>query len=209
LNIDEITKRLAFIKYLYRLGEKQAKQPEPMCWSAILTLHDTLELFLQLIAEHLEINRRRNNVHFMDYWTLTEPKLRELNKPVLTQKIAMERLNRARVDFKHLGINPSKSSIEDDFCVNTRIFLENNSLSVFDTDLFDISLVDLINCEKAKKYLKKAEKLQSEGNTEDALLNISAAFEYLIFDFKKKMKKKWTPYSAQFCYIYRLQRFEK
>jgi hypothetical protein len=189
LDSEDIAKRLAFIKYLYTVGENQTKKPEPMCWSAVLTLHDTIELFLQLIAEQLNVNQRLRDIHFMEYWSLTEPKLRELNKPMLTQKIAMERLNKARVDFKHYGNPPSKTSIENDFCSNTKIFLEDNSLSIFNIRFFDTSLIDLVNCEKAKIYLKKAENLVIAGNTEEALLNISASFKYLIYDFKERMEK--------------------
>jgi hypothetical protein len=45
MNDEQINKRLALIKYLYSFGKEQGEKPEPMCWTAILTFQDSVELF--------------------------------------------------------------------------------------------------------------------------------------------------------------------
>ena len=102
-----------------------------MCWATILTFHDSVELFLQLVAEYVNLKERIRDIHFMEYWALLDPCLKVMGKPELTQKISMERLNKARVDFKHYGNPPSKNAITGDFQVNTQNLFEENSLAIF------------------------------------------------------------------------------
>ncbi|HBX87013.1 MAG TPA: hypothetical protein DEG09_00170 [Marinilabiliaceae bacterium] len=93
--------RLAFIKYLYTVAVEQSKQPEPLSSSSILSFHNSIELFLQLASEYLDVGSKSPG--FMDYWELLEPKLTEGG---LTQKESMRRLNKARVALKHHGTLP-------------------------------------------------------------------------------------------------------
>jgi len=65
---DIILKRLAFIKYLYGLGENQSHLPEPLSGCSILMFHDSIEMFLQLAKETLDAPRKEKN--FEDYWDL-------------------------------------------------------------------------------------------------------------------------------------------
>jgi len=57
LDKSTIIKRLAFIKYLYKLAVDQSRRPEPLCSASILTFHDAVELFLQLASEHLDVGK--------------------------------------------------------------------------------------------------------------------------------------------------------
>lgn len=59
-------KQLSFIKYLFSIGFEQAERPEPMCYAALLTFHDSVELFLNLSAQHLDAPIK-NNQNFIDY----------------------------------------------------------------------------------------------------------------------------------------------
>lgn len=191
MNTDEITKRLAFIKYLYGIGQEQAKKSEPMCWAAILTFHDAVELFLQLVAEYVKLNERIKDIRFMEYWALLEPCLKTMGKPELTQKISMERLNKARVDFKHYGNPPSKNTITGDFLVNTQNFFEENALAVFAHKFDDVSLLELVNCKDAKNELKKAEISMNANKFEEALNAVAKAFVKLIDDYEQRKTDKW------------------
>lgn len=49
--------RLSFIKYLFSIGITQSYQPEPLCGVAILSFHDSIELFLCLASEKLDKKR--------------------------------------------------------------------------------------------------------------------------------------------------------
>lgn len=106
MKIDKVMERLAFIRYLYTVGAEQSRKTEPFCWVSILTFHDSVELFLAIAAEYLDLNKRIRDIKFMEYWTLLSTKLKEKHKNGLTHKISMEKLNKARVDFKHYGKCP-------------------------------------------------------------------------------------------------------
>lgn len=91
LDKDVIIKRLAFIKYLYRVAVEQSQKSEPLCAASVLFFHDAVELFLQLASEHLDIGKE--GLKFMEYWDLISKKL----GIELSQKESMRRLN--RLDF--------------------------------------------------------------------------------------------------------------
>lgn len=80
MRIEDATKRLAIIKYLYNVAVEQSMKPEPICSTSVLTFHDSIELFLELAAEHLD--KGKSGVNFMAYWELLALKV----KDGLTQK---------------------------------------------------------------------------------------------------------------------------
>lgn len=171
-------RRLAFIRFLFNLAIEQSKKPEPLSASSLLAFHDAIELFLQLASEHLNVGKRE--VDFLEYWDLLSLKLAPKG---LTQKESMRRLNKARVALKHHGTLPSKLDI-DDFRVNATNFLKENTPIVFGIQLHDVSLIELVQYEKARDYLKEAEKSLKEDEREDALDNVACAFEELIRDYE-------------------------
>lgn len=191
MEIEATIKRLALIKYLFGVGSEQANKPEPVCWVAVLTFHDAVELFLQLVAEHFDIKKRLGEVNFMEYWSLINPCLKKLGKDELTQIISMERLNKARRDFKHYGHPPSKKVIVDDFRANTANFFVENTALVFDVRFEDISLTNLVECQEAKVKLIEAESLLKQKKLEEALDNIALSFAILIDDYGDRKRDKW------------------
>jgi hypothetical protein len=75
MSLDEAKlRRLSFIRYMYQLGADQSRQPEPYSAVSILTLHDAVELFLQLSAEYLDASTN-TNTGFMEYWRILKPKV--------------------------------------------------------------------------------------------------------------------------------------
>lgn len=191
-------RRLAFIKYLSSIGFEQAERPEPMCHVALLTFHDAVEIFLNLASEHLDASIK-NNQNFIDYWTSISDKL--TTGTILTEKTAMMRLNKARVNLKHYGISPNKAELED-FKIITKIFFEENTKSIFGIDFSSISLIDLIQCVDAKVDLKTAEKLLQEGKIEESLEKIAFSFAKLFKDYKIKVKERYGHYPFTFSSPY-------
>jgi hypothetical protein len=49
----EYLRRLSFIKFLFDTGVEQSNKSDPLCNVAMLSFHDSIELFLQLACEHL------------------------------------------------------------------------------------------------------------------------------------------------------------
>jgi hypothetical protein len=177
---ESVTKRLAFIKYMYKVAVELSERPEPLCSASILTFHDAIELFLQLASEHLD--RSKKDISFLGYWGLLSPKLPNSG---LTQKESMRQLNNARVALKHYGTLPSKLSIEA-FRASATNFFEENTPLVFGVEFSDISLIELVQCIDAKNNLKEAEKHLKENKIEDALDKVALAFAQLIDDYESR-----------------------
>jgi len=176
---EAVMRRLALIRYLYETGVQQSRQPEPLGLTSILMLHDTIELFLQLASEQLNVEKQ--NQGFMEYWELLESKLgREL-----TERESLKRLNKARVDFKHYGILPSKLEIEG-FRASTTNFLEVNSPMIFGVEFNSISMTSLVQCAEARGNLETALKLIEQEKCEEAIDKIAVAFAQLIYDYEKR-----------------------
>jgi len=185
MEIDEAIRRLAFIKYLYNLGVEQTRKPEPFCWTAILTFHDAVELFLELSLEYHGSGRRLRDIRFMQYFDELNPTLKQKGRSELTQKVSMERLNEARVAFKHHGTPPSKAAIEG-FRASATDFFEENTPTVFEVRFADLALVELIKCEATKNSIKEAEELLGENKIEDSLDKVALAFAFLIDDYESR-----------------------
>ncbi|MDO9035799.1 MAG: hypothetical protein Q7U51_11420 [Methanoregula sp.] len=139
--------RLAFIKYLHRLGDEQTKMSEPLCSISILSYHDSVELFLGLITDKLSITK--TTPHFIDYWDLIGKK--SVPSYRLSHKNEMSRLNKNRVQLKHYGIYPSKLAI-DEAKIFLNLFFEENTKLIFGLDYSQISLVDLVTFESTKNF---------------------------------------------------------
>ena len=176
--------RLAFIRYLYAIAVEQSRQSEPFGAASVLTFHDSVELFLQLAAETKGINTA--DLKFMQYWDVLKP---HLQNGELRQKEEMRRLNKSRVDLKHIGILPSKLVIEA-LRANTTSFFEENTPLVFGIEFGKISMTYLIQNTTVRSLLDEATTLIEQGTTGEALNKIAIAFAELKSDFLER-KEVW------------------
>ncbi len=172
--------RLSFIKYLYRVGIDQSHLPEPMSSTSILTFHNAIELFLHLSAEVLDC--KKTPKHFLEYWEVINKKL---SGTEITQKVSMERLNKARVSLKHYGILPTKTDIEA-FRASVTNFFEENTQIAFGISFTEISLIELVQNDKVRSLLKEAEDFLGKNEIFDSLDKISLGFELLIRDYENR-----------------------
>lgn len=186
MTLDYTTvKRLAFIKYLYQTAVSQSKAPAPLSCASLLTMHDAVELFLQLASEHL--NTGAAHPGFMDYWDILN---RKLDPKELEQKESMRRLNKARVALKHHGTFPSDLDIES-FRASTTSFFQDNTLLVFAVALDDISLIEFVNPESSRQKLKETQDQIQNGDTLAALDNIALAFTEMIADYEDRKRTQF------------------
>lgn len=179
-------KRLAFIKYLLNIGIEQSKAPSPLNGISILSLHDSIELFLELSTEYLDQGKAK--IEFMEYWDIISKGLGESQE--LGHKEAMRRLNKARVALKHHGTFPSTSDIEA-FRFTTISFFEENTPLIFSINFSEISLSDFVEPESAREYLKEGEKLLIDGQPKEAIIKIAIAFHYLLKYHQKQMREEY------------------
>ncbi len=188
---EDVIRRLAFIRYLYKVAYDQSKRPDPLCAASILTFHDAIELFLQLASEKVDVGKER--ISFMDYWDILLPQLPEGG---LTQKESVRRLNRARVALKHHGNLPSSSDIEAFRATATNFFEENTSI-VWNIRFNEVSLVELVKNESVNMNLKESEKLLHQQKMEEALGKAAIAFRQLIDEYgnTKRIEYGYSPFS--------------
>jgi hypothetical protein len=180
--MDSVTiNRLALIKYLANQAMKETTLAEPLNGFSILSFHDAIELFLNLICEEKNIKIPNS---FMDYWTEID---KNIQPDRLSHKTSMQKLNKARVVFKHHGIIPSKIDIES-FKVMTESFFNENYIKFFTVELNDISLVELIRNRKSKSHLMEAEKAFEMKQMEECLINLAKSFGYLLVDYESNKK---------------------
>jgi len=183
-------KRLAFIKYLYQTAVAQSRAPSPLSCASLLTMHDAVELFLQLASEHLNVGSSQPG--FMDYWDLLNKKL---HPKQLEQKESMRRLNKARVALKHHGTFPSDLDIES-FRASVTAFFRENAQLIFACALDDISLIEFVNPESARERLKEAQIKIEHGDTLAALDGIALSFAEIIdeYEYRKRDQYNSSPF---------------
>lgn len=166
--------RLAFVRYLFTLGIEESRKPEPLSSVALLMLHDSIELFLQIGMEHLNASGP-NDPKFLDYWDLLKSKL---GGQELAHKEAMRRLNKARVSLKHHGLHPSSLDMEAHRAASAN-FLEDNTPLVFGIPFSAISLANLIQDRRVRIAVKEAEAFQQAGDLMASLGKLGLAFQLL------------------------------
>lgn len=181
---EVILRRLAFIRYLFHVANEQSKQAEPLAAASVLAFHDSVELFMQLASEHLNVGKKE--VRFMEYFELVKLP----NGESLSDKESIRRLNNARVALKHDGILPSKFEI-DALRASVTSFFETNTQSTFGVEFGTLSMINLLQCKAAKATLEEADKLMVEGKYEDGLDKIAIAFSQLIDDYEDRKRTEF------------------
>ncbi len=187
---DEM-QRLAFARYEYEQGVEQSRRPQPLSASSIFSFHDSVELFLQLAAEHF--NESTRGLQFEQYWDRLEP---HLTGHRLAEKETMRRLNKLRVNLKHDSTFPAPLSIEG-FRGSVTSFFEVNTPLVFGIEFAEISMVSLVTCESARQSLDEALRLDKEGKRQDALPKVAVALKQVIdgYEERKRQRRYRSPFS--------------
>jgi hypothetical protein len=186
-----VMSRLAFTKRLYEIALEQTEMPEPINATSILTFHDSVELFLHLASLKEDINC--SDFDFIDYW---EPLKAKHMPDGLTQKESMKRLNKVRVGLKHSGILPSVAEIELLHASVTNFFEENTPI-VFGIQFGEVSMINLVSSEEARRLLRSAEKKVDSGAIEEAFPELALAFYSIVNEHEQSQSNRFgeSPYS--------------
>ncbi len=197
INHDLLIKRLALIKYLYKIGLNQSEQFETLAGFSILSFHDSIEMFLKLLTEHKNIKSEKFN--FIEYWEKI---------PDLTLKESMRNLNLRRVNIKHKGIFPSKSDIETCKISTTEFFAQNTKLQ-FGIEFNEISLTSLITYKNVKDILDKSQIELKKNNLKESLEFSAIAFAELIRTYENSKSNFFqsSPFSVGERFRYRNSNF--
>lgn len=173
-----VVRQLAFVKYVYGLAVNQSHQPGELGAVATLLFHDSVELFLQLVANEVDANVT-DKTQFIQYFDEIQRSPASL---VLGQRQAMQSLNKARVAFKHGGSLPSATTIEI-MRANVQTFFEENTRLAFGIEFEAISLLDLVPYPRCKMHLQRAAESLDNGDYYSAFGHAHIAFKELLIEF--------------------------
>lgn len=185
ITADKI-ERLVFVKYLLLTTEKSKDLDRPLSSSAILTLHDSVECFLQLVYEQLTGKNKPSGHLILETYTdkINEILLSE-QKPQIN-KSYIKRINELRNQLKHSTIFIDNRNIQNLY-TETEIFLNDFCELIFNLDFNNISLLLLIQNNEVKDYLLNAENDFANGSLQSAMFSIGKAF-YILEEFDTKEK---------------------
>jgi hypothetical protein len=169
-------RRLAFVRMFFQHGVDQARQPEPLNVTALLNMHDTAELFMQVAADHLGAVLGPV-VYFMDYFKQLNPAKHPGGVKLLRQR-EMTGLNNLRNEFKHRGTLPGPQAVHD-ACAHVRAFLEENTPLVFGIALTDIGMAEVIPQEPIRDKVRAASVAAASGDLINAMGELAEAYDEL------------------------------
>lgn len=167
--------RLIFIRFLLSQAEKQIDLDRPMSSSAILTLHDAVECFLQLSYEHLLEKPKPHPNFTLDNYVEQINKNLSINGETIINKSFIKRLNDLRNQLKHTTVFIDIKNIYNSY-IESKLFFEDFTSVIFNKLLDEISLVTLISDEDVKKHLSEAETELNKGNLHKSLFAIGKGF---------------------------------
>jgi hypothetical protein len=179
--------RLAYIRFLHQLAVDQARLPAPMSSVAVLMLHDAVESFLLLCAEHLNAP---GSHEIEKYWDVLSP-ARLSNGVELSARPGMKRLNKVSVALKHHGAHPDKATI-DLLVEDTAAFFAANTTAVFGLNYTTISLAEVIADETVRQLVRDAETASADGYHIAAMIALADGLDEL-FDPPSRAAQAWGP----------------
>lgn len=169
------TERLIFVKYLLGQSEHQKGLERPVSSTAILTLHDLVECFLQLAYEHLTQKSKLNGNNILDTYSEELNKILSPKGELLINKAFIKRLNELRNQLKHATIFIDKKNI-DNLHAETEIFLIDFTTIFFQIAFSEISILNLLSNEIIRDQLIDAENQIKLSEYKNAIISIGKAF---------------------------------
>ncbi len=155
--------RLVGAKYIFYHGIDTLERAGPFsAGMAILAFQDSVEMMLRVIADHLHIGINKQAT----FHTILD-QIDGHGEKKLTHRDQLNKLNGARVQFKHLGTEPRTSDVKN-FRSNLESFFPNVLSNFLGLDFRTLSLADLILYRRAKNWIKKAEDLLESGEYDES-----------------------------------------
>lgn len=176
---ESVIKKIQMAILLYDLGKDCFRIVEDIenISVGIILLQDSVEIFLSALCEHLDL-AMTGNENFYNYISEIEKEKKE----ILPLKKRIITLNKQRVNIKHYCVLPNIEECKY-FVNDVKLFFSELSSRYLNRDIDSISLVNLIEDEKIKNYLKEAEKNLEKCRYKDCQINCRKA---LYFAFEKK-----------------------
>lgn len=180
----DTTRRLAHVRLLLGRALEESRASPPFCYDSLGRLHDALEMFLALAAQH---HHKAIPKDFMKYWEVLEP---ALGRPLL-YRAQSERFNKARVGWKHYGTEPAISEVEA-ARATVEGLLTDECLPLFGLELSEASLTSFVRPESARDLTHSAEMRWAAGDEAEAFADLIDAFDEMLRDYEQR---KMTSYN--------------
>lgn len=169
---QEILGRLACAKYIFTTGIDTLDKGAPYASGlAVLAFQDAAEMVLRAIAEHLHAQIKET--------TAFHQIIDEIDKASsvkLTHRSALNQLNKARVNFKHLGLAPRDEDVRK-FRGDLEGFFPSALKDFLDIDYDRLSLVSLIRHHRTRNWMEKSERALSDGDHTETIINSAVAMQ--------------------------------
>jgi|GEM_PF-5037572 len=172
MNVNkEILDRLICAKYMFQRGNELFERGGTFSEGlAVLLFQDAVEMCLRAIAEHhhCSIVEKTAFNQIID-------EIDKAGKGVLTHRTALNQLNRARVNFKHFGLQTKHEDVVK-FRRDLEAFFPAALSTFLDLSYDSISLIDLVEHCRTKNHLRAAEKFLETGDYRGSIQSSAIAF---------------------------------
>ena len=174
--------RLIHTKAIFERAIRISYEPHPFNADSLLLFYDSVENLLHQATGFLAVELQKSSI-FEGYWK----EIQSQKDIALPGRGPMKRMNDARVSFKHHGLVPSTSTIEQVRADVTTFFTDTVPL-VFDIELDKISMELMIGDSETRRFLDEANELAALGTANAiaaAMLYLHDAFQLLFSPFFK------------------------
>ena len=167
----ELLNRLICAKYIFHRGVDILDRGGPFYSGlSVLNFQDSAEMVLRVIAEHLRCPLKEN-ASFNQILDTIDSR----GDKKITHRIPLNQLNKARVNFKHFGLEPKDVDVMK-FKQDLEAFFPAAVSTFLDIDFESITLTRLIGHRRTENFLNEAERLTGERDYEAAIRNSAIAF---------------------------------
>lgn len=177
---EELIDRLVCSKYIFESSIETLERCAPYASGlAVLGFQDAVELVLRAIAEHTHAQLKENSAfnQILDEIDKTRP-------GKLTHRSALNQLNKARNNFKHLGLAPRDEDARK-FRRDLEGFFPNAVNAFLDLDYSSLSLSSTIVHRRTRNWVKTAEESLNSGDYQKCLGACAIAVE--IFEKNREL----------------------
>ncbi|MFD8952523.1 hypothetical protein ACFV0B_27135 [Streptomyces xanthophaeus] len=160
---------------MFEEGIEYSRRPAPLSATAVLLLHDAVELFLGLATDHHSTDPDPR-ITFMAYWAELKNSDAAIHLP---GQGSMRTLNDVRVALKHHGSRPDGQTVERSAADVLRFFTTATPI-VFGVDFDRIDMADLVTQEAVALLLHDAQAWADRGDHTHAMAGLSLAMDALL-----------------------------
>lgn len=167
-----LIERVVVSKYLLRRARETLASSSPFVSGlTVLQLHDATEMLLRVVAEHLHTQIKERS----SFDQIVNAVASVATTP-LKHRSALNQLNKARVNFKHFGLEPKKEDAQK-LLLDMESFYPETVKTLLREDFDAISLSSLAGHRRTENWLAKAETALESGEYDEAVRASTVAFE--------------------------------